>query len=202
MRCLSGQITYSICACLGVLLAFTAPRAESPQDPVEAVWRPQRLMFQYRSEGKLYACDILEEKIRTILHGLGASERLKLRRVSCRDFALTARHEVIMESPVAATEENIRDITDYNSEDELIARVNGVQLPSAGELERFPAVWQEISIRRVRKIYLEDRDCALVQQLRRQILPKMSIEVIKDINHVDCAYATPRLTVVALVAKL
>lgn len=202
MRCLSGRITHAICACLGVLLAFTAPRAESPQDPVEAVWRPQRLIFQYRSEGKLYACDILEAKIRTILHGLGANERLELRRVSCRDFAIISRHEVIMASPVIATEENIRDITNYNSEDELIARVHGVQLPSAAELERFPAVWQQISLRRTRKVHLEDRDCALVQQLRRQILPKMSVEVIKDINHVDCTYASPRMTVVALVAKL
>jgi hypothetical protein len=117
---------YAICACLVLLTLSLAPLSvttaeEAPQDRIEAVWRPQRLAFRYDSEGRVYACDILEHKVRRILTQLGAREQIIVRRVSCRDFAGTARLEVIMESPVIASPENIREITAYDSEDELSA---------------------------------------------------------------------------------
>jgi hypothetical protein len=197
---------YAICACLVALLALsTAPLCTAEhveQDSVEAVWRPQRLTFSYRSEGRVYACDLLQNKVANILTQFGASERIVVRSVYCRDFAGAAQLEVLMESPVIATPENIRAITQYDSQQELIARVQGVHLPTAEDLERFPAVWESISIQRARKVSLETADCALVQQLRRQILPKMSVQIVKDIERADCTHASPRMTVMALVAKL
>jgi hypothetical protein len=192
---------YAICVCLALLAMSTAWSAETPADPVEAVWRAQRLTFQYRSQVRMYACDILEHKIRKILTQLGARDELVVRRVSCRDFAGTAQLELIMESPVVATPENIHAITQYDSEDELIARVRGVTLPTGEDLERFPAVWESISLQRAPKVFLEPADCALVQQLRRQILPKMSVQIVRDIDRVDCTQARPRLMVRALVAR-
>jgi len=49
---------------------------------------------------------------------------------------------------------------------------------------------------------LERGDCELVQQLQRQILPRMSVHIVKD--NVRCSSSTgnigpPRLTVSALV---
>lgn len=196
-----------ICACLVLFALWLAPLSvttaeETPPDPIEAVWRPQRLTFFYRSEGRMYACDILENKVRRILTQFGAREQIEVRSVGCHDFAGIAQLEVIMESPVIASPENIRAITQYDSEQELIARVRGVHLPTAEELERFPAVWESVSIQRAPKVHLETADCALVQQLRRQILPKMSVQIVKDIERADCTYAHPRMTVMALVAKL
>lgn len=193
---------HAICACFALLAMSLAWSAEPAQDPIEAVWRSQRLTFHYHSQGRLYRCDILEHMIKKILTQFGARDQLVVRRIACRDFSGAAKLELIMESPVEATPENIREITQYDSEDELIARVNGVPLPSAADLERFPAVWQSIAIQRAPRVYLDAADCALVQQLRRQILPKMSVQIIKDNNHVDCTQASPRLTVLALVAKL
>jgi hypothetical protein len=196
---------HAIFACLGLLalsIAPMTPSAEVAQDPVEAVWRPQRLTFQYRSEGKMYRCDMLEHKIRSILIQLGARDQVVVRRIACRDFSESARVEVIMASPVIATEKNIREITEYDTEDELIARLRGVALPNPEELERFPAVWESIALQRAPKVYLETGDCALVQQLRYQVLPKMSVQIVKDIARVDCSQASPRLTVLALVAQL
>ena len=200
MRYLPGRIVYLVCVCLGLFAVLTAHGAELTQDPVEAVWRAQRLMFEYRSEGAMYRCDALKYKITMILQRLGARERLQVHGVKCRDFAGMAQFEVFMESPVAATAENIRDITHYNSKDELIARLRGMPLALPEDLERFPAVWETISFRGGGKLRLEDHDCALVQQLRRQVLPNMSVQVIKDINRLDCSHSTPRLTVMALVA--
>lgn len=196
-----------ICACLATLAlcmssASVAELMHAPPDRVEAVWLAQRLTFQYHSEGRTYRCDVLEHKIRTILEQLGARDRIVIHSVACRDFTAVAQLEVLMESPVIATEENIRAITQYDSEDELIARLHGVALPAPENIERFPAVWQSIAIQRTPKVHLEPADCALVQQLRRQILSKMSVRIIKDIDRVDCSQARPRLTVLALVAKL
>ena len=150
----------------------------------------------------MYRCDILEHKVRNILAQLGARDQMIIKRISCHDFGNAAQLEVTMESPVLATPENVRAVTDYDSEDELIARVRGVSLPSAQDLERFPAVWQSISMTRAPKVHLEVSDCALVQQLRRQILPKMSVQIVKDIDQVDCTQSSPRMTVLALVAAI
>lgn len=191
-----------LCAGLALLVVSLASSAEPLQDPVAAVWRPQQLIFQYRSEGKMYRCDMLAHKIRSILIQLGARDQVVIRRIACRDFSTSARVEVIMASPVIATEANIREITEYDTEDELIARLRGVALPNPEELERFPAVWESIALQRAPKVYLDRGDCALVQQLRHQVLPKMSVQIVKDIDRVDCSQASPRLTVLALVAAL
>ncbi len=189
-----------ICVCLLFSALSAAHGAE--QDPVSAVWRTQRLTFRYHSEGRMYRCDILEHKIKQILVQLGARDRLVVRHVGCDDFAGLARLEVLMESPVIATEENVRALTRHDSEDELIARLHGAPLPSAENLERFPAAWESIALHRAPRVSLEAGDCALVQQLRRQILPKMSVQIIQDIDRADCTQDHARLTVVALVAKL
>jgi hypothetical protein len=202
MRKLLDRIARSACACIVLAAALTAHAADLQQrDDIEAVWKAQSIVFQYRSEGRLYPCDILKYKIGMILRRLGARESLALRRSGCHDLAGHARFEVLLESPVEATADNIRDITRYDSEDELVARVRGVPLPSPADVERFPAAWESISLR---KLDLDAGDCALVQQLRRQILSKMSVEVMKDIKGVDCSQELagirpPRLMVLALV---
>jgi len=199
MRRLPDRIAFSACACLALFCVATAHGAELMQNPVEAVWRARHLTFHYRSEGTMYSCDLLAQKIKTILRQLGARTRFQLGGVRCRDFAELAQLELFVEAPVVATAENIRDITHYDSKDELIARVRGMPLPTPEDLERFPAVWETISFR-AGKFGLENQDCALVQQLRRQVLPSMSVQVIKDINRLACPQASPRLTVLALVA--
>ncbi|NLG77016.1 MAG: hypothetical protein GX535_12340 [Xanthomonadaceae bacterium] len=202
MRTLVERIARLALACTIMLLAATANGAEpNANESTLAVWKPQRLVFTYRSEGRHYSCSLLEHKIEMILQRLGADERIELTRFSCHDLAGQARFEVAMRSPIEATEENVRALTDYDTKDRLIARVHGAELPSAGEIETFPAVWASVSFR---TFDLDAGDCALVQQLRRQIFPKMAVRVTKDIRGVDCSQelsggAGPRLTVLALV---
>ena len=202
MNTLIGRILGSGLAGIAMIFSLATNAAEASHDEVVAVWKPQRVVFDYRSEGRHYSCGTLAYKIKMILEHLGADDRLELRRFYCRDLASLSRFEVVMQSPVEATEENVRAITAYDSKDHLVARLHGIEMPSAGEIETFPAVWASISFRR---LDLDARDCALVQQLRRQVLPQMSVQITKDIRGVDCAQEltgrAPRLTVLALVPR-
>jgi hypothetical protein len=109
---------------------------------------------------------------------------------------------VIMHSPVLATEENVRDLTTYDARDELTARLRGEPLHSAEALPRFAAEWRTVSFARDRKLKLGAGDCDLVQQLRRQVLPKLAVNIVYEAqcSVISRNLGPPRLTVSALVA--
>jgi hypothetical protein len=179
-----------------------AARAQSDADAsVEAVWKSQRVNFVYRGYSTLYSCASLRQTLQRILLSVGANGEIALRTYSCSDLTGTARFQIVMESPVEATPENIRDLTTHDSQDVLIARVRGEDLARAEDVERFPAVWKTVSFARDRKLRLAPGDCELVRALRRQILPRMAVQIVKD--NVRCsAYgnvSAPRLVVSALV---
>ena len=189
-------------------IALAAPMAtaiaDTPADgeSVEAVWKAQQMNFEYRGSSTTYTCRGLEDKLELILRSVGAREDLQLRGYACDEQIGIARFQVALQSPVVASEENIRELTTHDAKGELIARVHGEQLPSAADLPRFTAVWKTISFARDRRLRLQRGDCELVQQLRRQILPRMSVQIIKD--NVRCSSSMgnvgpPRLTVSALV---
>lgn len=186
-----------------LLLAGSVAHAESQPDAavVEAVWKPQRINFVYRGYSTLYTCSGLQEKLEKILTTVGARGGVELRAYSCDDALSIARFEIALTSPVEATPENVEELTTYDAHDALIARVRGERLASAEDLQRFPAVWKTISFARSREMRLEPGDCELVLQLRRHILPRMSVQIVRD--RVRCSefgnIGRPQLTVSALV---
>lgn len=187
------------------VLLFVAGVASAQSQPdeavVEAVWKPQRMNFVYHGYSTLYSCRGLQEKLEKILTTVGARGGIQLRTYSCDDEMATARFQIVLASPVEATPENVEALTTYDSQDELLARVRGERLASAEDVERFPAVWKTISFARSREMRLAPGDCELVQQLRRHILPRMSVHIVND--QVRCSsfgnIGKPRLTVSALV---
>ena len=186
-----------------VLLAWSVVHAEPQPEAavVEAVWKPQRINFVYRGYSTLYSCSGLQSKLEKILTTVGARGGIELRAYSCDDELSTARFQIVLASPVEATQQNVEALTTYDAHDELVARVRGEQLASAEDLPRFPAVWKTISFARSREMRLEPGDCELVEQLRRHILPRMSVHIVSD--RVQCSsfgnLARPQLTVSALV---
>jgi hypothetical protein len=186
-----------------LLLAGSVAHAQSADAPVvEAVWKPQRINFVYRGYSTLYSCGGLQDKLEKILTTVGArGDSVELRAYSCDDQLATARFEIVLASPVEATRENVQELTNYDARDELAARVRGERLATAEDLQRFPAVWKTISFARSREMKLEPGDCELVLQLRRQILQRMSVQIVSD--RVQCSdfgnIGRPRLTVSALV---
>ncbi|HEY7641807.1 MAG TPA: hypothetical protein VH814_18905 [Steroidobacteraceae bacterium] len=197
----SGRLI--VIAWTAVLLAGSVAHAQSQPDAavVDAVWKPQRITFVYRGYSTLYSCGGLQDKLETILTTVGARGGIQLRAYSCDDAQSIARFEIVLASPVEATPENLEELTSYDARDELVSRVRGERLPSAEDVQRFPAVWKTISFARSREMKLAPGDCELVQQLRRQLLPRMSVQIVTD--QVRCSafgnIGKPQLTVSALV---
>jgi hypothetical protein len=183
--------------------------ARTPEPPsralqiVEAVWKVQSLSFAYSGYATVYSCDALFRKVSDILHTLGARDTLRIRSLGCTDMVTHGRMEITLESPVEATPENIEALTTYDSKQELVARVRNEQLASAEDVQRFPATWKTISMTREPGLKLGPSDCELVEQLRRDVLPHMSIRV--DYDRLRCSsvfgnIGQPQLRVAALVA--
>jgi hypothetical protein len=192
--------SYAVVALLAMVPA--AVMADSTEQEVTAVWKAQQVNFEYRGYSTMYSCRSLEDKLEIMLRTVGAREDVRLQSYVCDEQLGIARFQISMQSPVIASEENIRELTTHDSKDELAARVNGEQLPGAPDLERFPAVWKKVSFARDRYMRLERGDCELVEQLRRQILPRMSVHVVKDTVRCSSAFGnigSPRLIVSALV---
>jgi|HigsolmetaAR204D_1030405.scaffolds.fasta_scaffold00410_9 hypothetical protein len=184
----------------GIVAGICAQAAAREDDAsVDAIWVTQAVVFDYRSMGRTYPCEVLAYKIKMILERVGATESLELRRFVCHDLSPYARFEIVMTSPAEATDANIAAVTRYDARDELISRLYGIELPSAADVARFPAVWAPVSFR---KMHLDAGDCALLQQIRRQVLPKMSVAVTKDIRRGECdqpsGFGPPSLEVIAL----
>lgn len=186
-----------------LLLSGSVVHAESQPDAaaIEAVWKPQRINFVYRGYSTLYSCSGLQAKLEKILTTVGARGGIELRAYSCDDELSIARFQIFFTSPVEATSENVEALTTYDARDELVARMRGERLASAEDLPRFPAVWKTISFARSREMRLEPGDCELVQQLRRHVLPRMSVQIVNDRMHCSSFgnIGKPQLTVSALV---
>jgi len=185
-----------------LVAALARADAPAPQDAVEAVWQPHNMAFEYRGYTTLYSCRTLQDKLRKILLHLGARQPPQLRAYACDEATGTVRFQVTFESPLEATAENVRQLTDYDARELLIARTRGEPLQTAQDIERFPAAWKTVSFASDRKLGLDPGDCELVQQLRRQILPRMSVQVL---NSRRCStfgnVGKPGMTVSALVAQ-
>lgn len=184
-------------ALIGTAQANPAPDAA----PIEAVWKTQHIRFVYRGFSTLYSCSGLRTTLERVLVNVGARDSIRLQAYTCDDQSAVMAFQLTIESPVEATPENVRELTTYDSHDALVATLHGERLRSAEDLPRFPAVWRTVSFARDRQMKLTPGDCELVQEVRRQILPKMSVHIIRD--NVRCSplgqIAPPQLTVSALV---
>ncbi|MGH8236253.1 MAG: hypothetical protein ACREXP_04425 [Steroidobacteraceae bacterium] len=198
----SGRwVDFARAALLLLAAGVASAQSQADQTVVEAVWKPQRMNFVYRGYSTLYSCRGLQQKLEKILTSVGARGGIELRAYSCDDELATARFQIALTSPVEATPENVEQLTSYDARDELVSRVRGERLASAEDLQRFPAVWKTISFARSRQMKLAPGDCELVLQLRRHILPRMSVQIVSD--QVRCSQfgniGKPQLTVSALV---
>jgi hypothetical protein len=87
---------------------------------------------------------------------------------------------VTLAVPVEATAENLAAATDYDTRDELIARLRHEQLPSANDIERFRASWRTVALTRSPPLSLGPTDCDLLRGMRDQVFPRMRVRVVSS----------------------
>ena len=184
MNILSRALLITV-ASLSVTLSSSAV-ARTPQLPpsalqiVEAVWKVQSLSFAYSGYATVYSCDALIAKVRVILQSLGARKVLRIRSSGCMDMVTHGRMDIALESPVEATPENIEALTTYDTR--AGAGRAGAQR-ATGSRGRGAALRGDVEDRlhvARNRLELGPSDCELVEQLSRNVLPRMAIRVERD----------------------
>jgi hypothetical protein len=175
---------------------------ELPAETIDAIWHTQLVDFTYSSRDVYYSCNSLRSKIGAILRAVGAHENVQVS-VHCigDGFVNHAQGRVRLSVPIEATPENVQRATTYDTRHELVARLRKLELPTANDIERFPASWHSVSLTRQRQLRLDSGDCDLLRAVRRQIFPKMPVRVSSERLHCALGAATrmrPNLDVVAL----
>jgi hypothetical protein len=173
----------------GQVLAAVATEAEA-SDPMTAIWQLKRIEFNYRSVNIYYSCEGLQHKIGSILTAIGARKDVVVD-VRCRAGGLTndANTLITLATPIEATVENVTAATTYSPETQLVARLKKVPLPTATDLDRFPAEWRKVELNRNMRLNLGAGDCELLQGLIRQVFPHLSVRVAKQ--RLNCSIGNP-----------
>ena len=103
---------------------------------------------------------------------LVASRALHMTRLSSRIST-----QIALAVPAIANERNIQYATTFDAQRQLVAKVNDEDLPTASNIQMFPAVWASISLSDGVDTWLVASDCELLKQLSSQVFPKLGIEV-------------------------
>ena len=193
----------SVVVAVGLAVCGATAWAGDPaaEELVEAVWRVRVVDLAFSSPTTYYACDALQTKIGAILKAVGAHQGVKVV-MGCKDrsFVNAAHARILVAFPTEATDAFIAAATTYSPRQELAARVRGEPLPSAADIERFPASWQRVSLSAQAPARLEPGDCDLLRDLSEQVFPKLGIRPATRIGcYASATRVKPDMDVDALV---
>ena len=159
----------------GIALATTSTDSS---ETIDAIWRFQSFPFEYRSDTTYYNCDSLVKKVRAILKAVGAHHSVMVETRCEGGPANRISARIAVATPVPASEENVRAATTFDSKDQLVARLRNLTLPTANDIERFPANWQKLSLARaLREVPLTLSDCDLIRGVNEQIFSRIAVRL-------------------------
>jgi hypothetical protein len=185
--------------------ADLAGRLADEAAAVAAVWKPQEINFYFQSFTTFYSCTSLAEKVKRTLLALGAQRDIKVRSTGCEGGNEIARMPMVrirLTSPAEATPQTLAELEKTRSVRELVARVRGERAAAIEAAAQFPAHWKRVSLSRG-DLALDSGDCELVDELKRKVLPKLSVRIVRDAMRCTPNQFTlgqPRLEVEALTA--
>lgn len=163
-------------ACVAMTVGCGASPAASAEPAIDAIWSVHSVELTYKSLDVYYSCSGLQSKIAAIMRAIGAQRYVAVE-ADCLDgqFVNSAYARVIVVLPTEATEENVQAATNYDTRLQLVARLRQIRLPTANDIERFPATWRTVSLTRNRRLGLEPGDCDLLQGIYQQVFPHLPI---------------------------
>jgi hypothetical protein len=182
--------------------AFSCVVAHAADDTIAAIWQIEQIEFVYHSSTVRYSCGNLQRRIAAILQAVGAHSTIGVD-LGCRsgDLVRHANVRLTLAVPVEATEENVRVAADFDTRDELVARLRHKQLPSANDIARFPASWRTVALARNPPLSLGPGDCDLLRAMRDDVFPRLRVRVVSSGLHCGGGANTrikPRIQVNAL----
>lgn len=178
-----GSAGRALAIVVATACAFAAPlaaRAAEPA-PVEAVWQQHEMDFTYMGFTSLYSCDGLEDKLKRLLIAAGARRDAK---VSARGCELG--HSYVARMPRAKLVFHTLVPAPAGAAPAPAAAAPTQPPPKqlgrdAPKLRKDPpppepavGTWREIEFRSRTPRWLEPGDCELVEQFRREVLPKFT----------------------------
>jgi hypothetical protein len=152
-----------------------------PAATVVAIWQIERIDFVYNSTSVRYSCGNLQRRIAAILQAVGAHSKIGVELgCSSGEMVRYATVHLTLAVPVEATDENIRAATDYDTRDELVARLQHKQLPGTNDVERFTATWRTVALTRSPPLSLGPGDCDLLRAMRDDVFPRLRVRVVSS----------------------
>jgi hypothetical protein len=145
-----------------------------------AVWKIHQIDFAYESPNIRYACESLQKRITQIMRAVGAYSKMVIEVRDCKRHEQRSHADIrlTLAMPAEATEENIRAAVDFDSREELVARLREERLPTAEDVKRFPAAWRTVTLSNSAPAKLVPGDCDLLRGLRDQVFPKLNLRVV------------------------
>lgn len=168
------------------------------------LWKSQQIEMLYRGRITMYDCDVLRHKVQQVLGTIGAHESTEVNTTNCSNLLLSANSSVQVAtlhisivSPARVTPQLRAELARDWSRQELLDRLGAKHVPS----EEFPVYWRSVDVAGDERLKLTARDCELLQQLRKQVLPKLAVKVMARDSHCSTSpqrLRAPRLKIMAL----
>ena len=197
------RTTSLVCLLAPLLFAATLQAAETETPVViPAKWKPVDFQFSYHGFTTSYSCDGLEGRMELILKAVGAHPNTRVTATGCPTNGPSDNAFVHITGgfPVPATSApDAPAAPGDKSRAELLKRL-GVK-PGI-EPEQFPATQKTIDLSRERSAGLQPGDCELMEQLTREVFPKLGLKVVESDSRCfpnQLPISTPRLKVSALI---
>lgn len=187
------------------LLVVCGPIAAA--EPVQAVWKAQKVFFVYRSSISVYSCDALRTRVASLLYAVGARPDLQVDVSGCSEpylspgtttidrgpgtwgpapssayrrpaeFQQVVNIEVRLSMPVIMTPDVVSEMEADKSRRELISRVTGNPLARFNDPIPFAAERRVVTLSR-RTVGLEPAECELLDQLVTNTFRRLGIRVL------------------------
>jgi hypothetical protein len=190
-------------AALGAAVGHASDGKASSDATVAAVWNFQRIEFTYRSPNIEYACESLQKRIPQILQAVGAYSKVVVDVKNCARQQQVRHADVVvtLATPVEATEENIRAVIEFIARDPFVAQLLEQRVPTAEDVQRFPATWRTVTLSGSAPLKLAAGDCDLMRVLRDEVFPRINVGVMG--RGMNCGASTdtrimPKMRVKAL----
>lgn len=167
-----------------VAIASFAAMPSYGEDTIRAAWKVQEIHLPYFGLTTHYSCEGLRDKVQAYLEQLGVREDAVVSVGVCDNISGPAWHpsvNITLAHAVPASDEQAKEFANDANRAKLIARLQRKKSAQVITDEPFNAVRKRVTL------FAKDRsntssagDCELLEQVRRDVLPKLDAKVIKD----------------------